>query len=112
MSPFTFSTGARCSSCSSSVDISISSRIRSSPAKASVICVPIFAICTMGAARTPTKNMYITKSPVVILPSAMALPPISNIRTPIAPIMNVPNADVAETPVMDRVIFFEQALDA
>ena len=42
--------------------------MRSSPANASVICVPIDAIETSGAATSPMKKMYITKSPSVIAP--------------------------------------------
>ena len=42
--------------------------MRSSPAKASVICVPMEAICTSGAAIRPVKNTYMMRSPTVIRP--------------------------------------------
>ena len=44
-------------SSSSSVRISISSWMRSRPANASVICVPIEAICITGAAIRPVNRM-------------------------------------------------------
>ena len=40
--------------------------MRSSPANASVICVPMEAIYTSGAATRPVKKMYMTKSPSVM----------------------------------------------
>ena len=49
--------------------------MRSRPANASVICVPMQAIETSGAATRPMKKMYITKSPSVIWPARMSLPP-------------------------------------
>ena len=52
----------------SSVAIDRISRMRSRPANASLICVPIDAICTSGAATSPMKNRYMTKSPSVIDP--------------------------------------------
>ena len=42
--------------------------MRSSPANASVIWVPIDAIWISGAAKRPVKKMYITRSPNVIVP--------------------------------------------
>ena len=42
--------------------------MRSRPANASVICVPIDAIETIGAATRPMKKMYMMKSPSVISP--------------------------------------------
>ena len=49
--------GARVLSSSSSVRIVMSSWMRSRPAKASLICVPIDAICTTGAAIRPVNRM-------------------------------------------------------
>ena len=43
--------------------------MRSSPANASVICVPIDAIETSGAATSPMKKMYMIRSPSVISPA-------------------------------------------
>ena len=56
--------------------------MRSSPANASVIWVPIEAIDTSGAATRPMKKMYITKSPSVMRPARMSLPPSHTISTP------------------------------
>ena len=56
-SPSTSPSGALPLSSSSSVGIRISSRMRSRPANASLICVPIEAICTTGAAIRPVKRM-------------------------------------------------------
>ena len=75
--------------------------MRSSPASASVICVPMAAICTIGAASKPTKKTYMKKSPSVIVPARMAWPPTMIITTPIAPMITLENAVTADTPVMD-----------
>ena len=42
--------------------------MRSSPANASVICVPMLAIETSGAATSPMKKTYMMKSPSVMRP--------------------------------------------
>ena len=47
----------RVASSASSRGVSRISRMRSSPANASVICVPIDAICTIGIASRPVKKM-------------------------------------------------------
>ena len=57
ISPAIWCSGARVLSRSSSVFIVISSWMRSSPANASLICVPIDAIWTTGAAISPVKRM-------------------------------------------------------
>ena len=75
--------------------------MRSSPANASVIWVPIEAIETSGAATSPMKKMYITKSPRVMRPARMSLPPSQTISTPTTPMITVLPAVVAETPVID-----------
>ena len=54
-----------------------------------MICVPIEAICTTGAASRPVKKMYMTKSPSVIVPARMARPPMRIIITPMTPTMTV-----------------------
>ena len=41
--------------------------MRSSPANASVICVPIEAIWTIGMAIRPVNEMYANRSPSVIV---------------------------------------------
>ena len=48
--------------------------MRSRPAKASLSCVPIEEIWTSGAATSPVKKMYITKSPSDIEPERMERP--------------------------------------
>ena len=84
--------------------------MRSRPANASVICVPMLAIEISGAASRPMKKMYITKSPSVIWPARMSLPPIQIMTTPTTPMITVlPDGrgrdaghrlrDVAEQPV-------------
>jgi hypothetical protein len=93
------------SSSASSVAVCRISRMRSRPAKASVICVPIDAICTTGAAIRPVKKMYMMKSPRVISPETMARPPMAIITTPMRPTMTVDIAVVAETPVIDCAMF-------
>ncbi len=75
--------------------------MRSRPANASVICVPIDAIDTSGAATRPMKKMYMTSSPSVISPAMMARPPSQIISTPMMPTMTVLPAVVADTPVID-----------
>ena len=66
-----------------------------------MICVPIEAICTTGAAIRPVKKRYMTKSPRVIVRARMARPPTRIITTPMMPTMTVDSAVVAETPVID-----------
>ena len=84
--------------------------MRSRPANASVICVPIEAIETSGAATSPMKKMYMTRSPSVISPARIARPPSQIISTPMMPMITVLPAvrrghaghrlrDVAEQPV-------------
>ena len=75
--------------------------MRSRPANASVICVPIDAIETSGAATRPMKKMYIIRSPSVIFPAMMSRPPSQIMRMPMMPTMTVLPAVVAETPVID-----------
>ena len=53
----TSDSGERAPSSSSSVGIVSISRMRSRPANASLICVPIEAICMTGAATRPVKKM-------------------------------------------------------
>ena len=89
------------SSASSSVCMFMISRMRSRPANASVICVPMLAIEIIGAASRPMKKMYITKSPSVMRPARMSLPPIQIITTPTTPMITVLPEVVAETPVID-----------
>ena len=45
--------------------------------------------------------MYMMKSPSDIVPATMARPPIVIMITPVTPMMSVPSAVVAETPVID-----------
>ena len=81
----------------------ISSRMRSSPANASLTWVPMAAIWMTGAARMPTKAAYITRSPSVIAPDRMARPPKRIISTPTAPTITVAKAVTAEVPVIERL---------
>jgi len=74
--------------------------MRSSPANASLICVPMEAICTSGAATRPMKKTYITKSPRVMRSASIARPPTRIISTPMPPTMTVVAAPSDETPVM------------
>ena len=99
-SPSMRASGWRVASSSSSVGVSKISRMRSSPAKASVICVPMLAICTTGNATRPTKKIYEMRSPSVISPRATARPPIVRISTPTAPMMMVETAAIALVPVI------------
>ena len=84
-----------------SVDIERSSRIRSSPAKASVIWVPMLAICTNGPAIIAVRKRYITKSPSVMSPPRIAPPPITIITTAIEPTITDEKEVSADTPVID-----------
>ena len=99
-SPSVRASGWRVASSSSSVGVSKISRIRSRPAKASVICVPMLAICTTGNETRPTKKMYDTRSPSVISPRATARPPTVRISTPTAPMITVETAAIALVPVI------------
>ena len=47
----------------------------------------------------PTKKIYMTKSPSVIVPARIARPPTTIITTPIAPMTTPPNDVTAEMPV-------------
>ncbi len=75
--------------------------MRSRPAKASVIWVPMFASCTTGTVISAVNVRYITKSPMVIWPARIELPPTSIIEMPIAPSTTVEKADTPDTPVSD-----------
>jgi len=100
MSPATSTSGARAPSSASSVTSRRISRIRSSPANASVICVPIEAMLMSGSATRPMKTPYMKKSPSVIWPERIACPPSRIIRIPMAPMMTVAKAPTPEIPVM------------
>ena len=63
------------------------------------------AIPINGAATSPTKNTYITKSPRVIVPARIARPPTRIIRTPIAPTISAANAPSPDTPVIVVAMF-------
>ena len=75
--------------------------MRSSPANASVICVPIDASWITGIVISAVNERYITRSPIVIVPFRIDVPPISIIAMPIAPITTDENAVIADTPVSD-----------
>ena len=66
-----------------------------------MICVPIEAIEIIGAATRPVKKMYMNRSPSVIVPATIARPPMVIMITPVTPMITVPMAVVAETPVID-----------
>ena len=76
--------------------------MRSSPANASVICVPIEAISTSGRAIMPVNDTYMTSLPTVIVPARTARPPTSIMITPITPISTPESAVVPETAVIER----------
>ena len=98
-SPPTVPTAARARSSSSSVAMLRISRIRSRPANASVICVPIDEIWMTGAISNPVNSRYCTSAPVVHVPAMRACPPSTIISAPIAPIMSVATDETADTPV-------------
>jgi hypothetical protein len=91
-------------SCSSSVAIWRTSRIRSSPANASEICVPMDAICTTGATSSATNAMYITRSPSVIRPLSTSGPAIVIMSTLTAPTTTVAKAVTIDTPFSDAAM--------
>src|SRR5256885_1747503 len=99
-SPTTSPSGGRAPSAASSAVSRRISRIRSRPANASVICVPMDAMLMSGSATRPMKTPYMKKSPSVIVPARMACPPSRIMRMPIAPTMTVANAPTAEMPVI------------
>lgn len=76
--------------------------MRSSPANASLTCVPMAPISMTGAARMATKATYMTRSPSVMVPPRMARPPNRIISPPTAPMITVANAVMAEVPVIER----------
>jgi hypothetical protein len=82
----------------------ITSRMRSRPAKASVICVPMAANWMSGIASSPVKMMYMKRSPKVIAPATTERPPTRIITTPTAPTTTDEKAVVADTPVIDRAM--------
>jgi hypothetical protein len=71
------------------------SRMRSRPAIASLICVPIDAMFTTGAASRPTNAVYVSSSPSVIAPRITAGPPSAKITKPTSPTTTVEPAVVA-----------------
>ncbi len=79
--------------------------MRSRPANASVSCVPTLANCTTGTAMSAVKVRYMTKSPIVISPARIELPPTSIIEMPIRPRTTVENAVTLDTPVSDCATF-------
>jgi len=74
--------------------------MRSSPANASVICVPMDAMLMSGRATSPTNTPYMKKSPRVMDPERIACPPSRIIRMPMAPTMIEANAPSEEMPVI------------
>ena len=99
-SPSSSGNEARDASSWSSVAICFNSRMRSRPANASLICVPIDAIDTTGATVIAVKNRYMMKSPSVISPDRIDWPPTRIMTTPTTPTMTVAPAVVAEMPVI------------
>ncbi len=81
------------------------SRMRSSPANASEICVPMDAICTSGAATSPTRYTYMNRSPSVIRPLSTSRPAITITSSPITPLITVVPAPTAEVPVIVCAMF-------
>ena len=79
--------------------------MRSSPANASVICVPIDASWITGRLIIAVKARYITRSPTVMVPLRIADPPISIMAMPLAPTTRDENAITAEVPVIDFATF-------
>ena len=79
--------------------------MRSSPANASVICVPMLASWMIGTVTSAVRVKYMTKSPIVISPARIEAPPTSIIAIPIAPITTAENAPTADTPVSDFATF-------
>ena len=75
--------------------------MRSRPAKASLSCVPIDASWMTGIVIIAVKAKYWKKSPIVICPARIALPPISIIAMPIAAMTSDEKAVIDETPVSD-----------
>ena len=76
--------GSAYSSCSWNI-----SRVRSSPATASVIWLPIFVICMTGAARKPINSVYWKNWPCVIWPDIISFPPMNMMTAPTLPITRV-----------------------
>ncbi len=83
-SPRTSGRGRRLASSSSSVAMRRISRMRSRPANASVICVPMLASWTIGTVMSAVSVRYITKSPMVMSPARIDEPPTSIIEMPIS----------------------------
>ena len=54
-----------------------------------------------GIVISAVNERYMTRSPIVMAPVRMALPPISIIAMPVAPMTSDENAVMAETPVSD-----------
>ena len=93
--------GARLASSSSSVAIFRISRMRSSPAKASVICVPMLASWMTGIVRSAIIEMYMKRSPIVICAGADRRAADSMTAMPMAPMTRPEKAPIADTPVSD-----------
>ena len=98
-SPARDPSSSRASSSWSSVAICMISRMRSRPANASVICVPIDEIWMTGAMTRPVKKMYWRSWPSDHAPLISARPPSTIIRAPISPMTSVEMDVTADTPV-------------
>ena len=104
--PRTSERGSSAPSWASSASSFVTSRMRSSPARASLIWVPMADIWMIGWASTVTKATYMIRSPKVMVPAWMARPPKKMSSTPMAPTMMVATAVMALVPVMERLMFW------
>ncbi len=80
------------------------SRIRSRPAKASVICVPILLIWINGATNRPVKTMNMKISPTVMVPARTARVPAMAMARPINPKRSDARLLTVDTPTMERTM--------
>ena len=79
--------------------------MRSNPANASVICVPILATCTSGAVTRTMKNTKVMRLPTVIRPSMTSRPPTYIAIRPITPTTASPSVPVSDVPVIVLAMF-------
>ncbi len=98
--PSTAGSGWRAFSPSSSGTSLRISRMRSSPAKASVIWLPMLTICTTGPINMPRYMVNEKKPPTVMRPASTSLAPTPMMVTPMPPSSRVEAPVMAERPVM------------
>ena len=100
-SPSSRATGERLASSRSSVGSASTSRMRSRPANASVICVPMALIWMSGVTIKPVNTRNMKMSPTVIRPASTSRAPATLIAMPTSPKSRLEKPVIIDTPFID-----------